>query len=148
MASYSGQREQETSLHCLLGGRTILGSSPCVSPFFFVNKTISCCILWGQKNGAVFLFFLFFIFVFYKNIFSIWKFIGIYPGRPAAGRSWGAAAPLPGDRPQGTCAQFSPRNFFQKCPCRPVAGRPGPGRLAAGRLGYIPVNFQIENIFL
>jgi len=30
--------------------------------------------------------FLFFIFVFYKNIFSIWKFTGIYPGRPAAGR--------------------------------------------------------------
>ena len=28
----------------------------------------------------------FFIFVFYKNIFSIWKFTGIYPGRPAAGR--------------------------------------------------------------
>jgi hypothetical protein len=28
------------------------------------------------------------------------------------------------------------------------AGRPGPGRLAAGRPGYIPLNFQIENIFL
>ena len=33
-----------------------------------------------------FFIFLFFIFVFYKNIFSIWKFIGIYPGRLAAGR--------------------------------------------------------------
>ena len=30
--------------------------------------------------------FLFFIFVFYKNIFLIWKFTGIYPGRPTAGR--------------------------------------------------------------
>ena len=28
----------------------------------------------------------FFIFVFYKNIFSIWIFTGIYPGHPAAGR--------------------------------------------------------------
>jgi hypothetical protein len=45
------------------------------------------------------------------------------------------------------CAQFSLRNFFQKCPCRPAAGRPGPGRPAAGRSWYIPVNFQIENIF-
>ena len=33
--------------------------------------------------------FLFFIFVFYKNIFSIWKFTVIYPGRPAAGRPAG-----------------------------------------------------------
>ena len=31
-------------------------------------------------------FFIFFIFVFKKNIFSIWKFTVIYPGRPAAGR--------------------------------------------------------------
>ena len=57
-------------------------------------------------------------------------------GRPAAGR------PAP-----GTCAQFSPWKFFQKCPCRPAAGRPGPCRPAAGRPGYI-LNFQIENIFL
>ena len=35
---------------------------------------------------AVFFIYLFIIFVFYKNIFSIWKFTGIYPGRPAAGR--------------------------------------------------------------
>jgi len=34
-----------------------------------------------------FLFFYFYIFVFYKNIFLIWKFTGIYP-----------AAPLPGGR--------------------------------------------------
>jgi len=30
-----------------------------------------------------FFIFIFFIFVFYKNIFSIWKFTGIYPGYPA-----------------------------------------------------------------
>ena len=68
-------------------------------------------------------------------------------GRPAAGRP-GPAAPLPGDRPPGTYAQFSPRNFFLKCPCRSAAGRSGPGHPAAGRPGYIPINFQIENIFL
>ena len=62
-------------------------------------------------------------------------------GRPAAGRPGGPAVSLLGDRPPGTCAQFSPRFFFQKCPCRPTAP-------AAGRPGYIPVNFQIEIIFL
>ena len=36
-------------------------------------------------RGGFFIF-IFFIFVFYKNIFPIWKFTGIYPGRPAAGR--------------------------------------------------------------
>ena len=41
-------------------------------------------ILLVDKSG--FFIFLFFIFVFYKNIFLIWKFAGIYPGRPAAGR--------------------------------------------------------------
>ena len=35
-------------------------------------------------TGGFFIF-IFYIFVFYKNIFSIWKFTGIYPGRPAAG---------------------------------------------------------------
>ena len=58
-------------------------------------------------------------------------------GRPPAGRP-GLAAPLPGDRPLRTCALFFLRNFFQKYPCRPAAGRPG----------YIPVNFENENIFL
>ena len=33
-----------------------------------------------------FFYFYFFISVFYKNIFSSWKFTEIYPGRPAAGR--------------------------------------------------------------
>ena len=38
---------------------------------------------------AVFFIYLFIIFVFYKNIFSIWKFTGIYPGRPAPARQRG-----------------------------------------------------------
>jgi len=37
-----------------------------------------------RSNLRGFFIFLFFIFVFYKNIFSIWKFIEIYPDRPAA----------------------------------------------------------------
>ena len=64
------------------------------------------------------------------------------------GRAGRPAAPLPGDRPSETWAQFSLRIFFQKCPCHPAAGRSGPGLPAAGRSEYIPVNFQIENIFL
>ena len=67
--------------------------------------------------------------------------------RPAAGRPGGPAAPLPGDRPPGTCAQLFEQNFLYKSPCRPAAGRPGPGRPAAGRSGYIPVNFQIKIYF-
>ena len=38
--------------------------------------------------------------------------------------------------------------ILHKSPCRPAAGRSGPGRPAAGRPGYIPVNFENENIFL
>ena len=36
-------------------------------------------------SGAFFIF-IFFISIFYKNIFSIWKFTEVYPARPAAGR--------------------------------------------------------------
>ena len=38
----------------------------------------------GHTRGDFFIY-IFFIFVFYKNIFSIWKFTELYPGRPAAG---------------------------------------------------------------
>ena len=56
----------------------------------------------------------FFIFVFYKNIFSIWKFTGIYPGRPAAGRQ-----------------SISEKNFAEKIARRSLgAGRPAAGRPA------------------
>ena len=42
-------------------------------------STVADC---AARTRAVFLFF---IFVFYKNIFSICKFTGIYPGSGAAG---------------------------------------------------------------
>ena len=38
--------------------------------------------LTSPRQSLRFFIFIFFIFVFYKNIFSIWKFTGIYPGRP------------------------------------------------------------------
>ena len=49
-----------------------------------VAGVISISVLDGHEFQRFF--FIFFIFVFYKNIFLIWKFTGIYPGRPAAGR--------------------------------------------------------------
>ena len=49
------------------------------------------------------------------------------------------AAPQPGDRSPGTCLQFFVVFF---CRLAPAARR------AAGRPGYISVNFQLENIFL
>ena len=58
--------------------------------------------------------FLFFIFIFYKNIFSIWKFTEIYLGRPVIGR-------------QGLiCKKKTKRN------CRQVPGDRPPGSGAAG----------------
>ena len=54
------------------------------------------------EAGGGFFIFIFFISVFYKNIFSILKFTDIYPGRPAAGRP-DLTAPLPGDRFPGAC---------------------------------------------
>ena len=78
-------------------------------------------------SGAVFLFFLFFIFVFYKNIFSFSKFTGIYPGRPAAGR------PGPG-RPAAGRQGFLCKNFCENI-CAQVPGGQSPGSGAAGPLG-------------
>ena len=68
--------------------------------------------------------FLFFIFIFYKNIFSIWKFTGIYPGRPAAGRP-GPGRPAAG-RQGLLCKAFCSNN----CAEVPGAGRPAAGRPA------------------
>src|SRR6185437_8095016 len=67
-------------------------------------------------------FFYFFIFVFYKNIFSIWKFTGIYPGRPAAGR------PGPGRPVEAYPKKKTAKN------CRLVPGCRSPGSGAAGPL--------------
>ena len=57
---------------------------------------------------------------------------------PRCQAAWGPAAPLPGDRHSGTCAQIFSQKILHKNPCRPAAGRPG----------YIPVNFENKNIFL
>ena len=81
-----------------------------------------------------FLISIFFIFVFYKNIFSIWKFTEIYPGRPAAGR------PGPGRPAAGRQGLICKNNTTKNCrqipgdrslgsgaaglPGRPEAGRP------------------------
>ena len=76
-----------------------------------------------MARGGFFIF-IFFIFVFYKNIFLIWKFIGIYPGRPAAG-------------PQGLFCKkfhekFAPGPLEDRSPGIGAAGPPG--RPAAGQL--------------
>jgi len=78
-----------------------------------------------SANAAVFLFF---IFVFYKNIFLFLKFTEIYPGRPAAGR------PAPG-RPAAGRQGLIYKNFRKKIAFRSLKDRSlGPsGRPAAGR---------------
>ena len=79
-------------------------------------------------TGGFFIF-IFYIFVFYKNIFSIWKFTGIYHGRPAAGR------PVPAARQRGGRG-ISEKKFAEKIARRSLgAGRPAAGRPAlAARL--------------
>ena len=70
--------------------------------------------LWFRSER--FFIFLFFIFVFYKNIFSIWKFTGIYPGLAARQR---------GGR------GISEKIFTEKIARRSLgAGRPAAGRPA------------------
>ena len=80
-----------------------------------------------------FFIFIFFIFIFYKNIFLIWKFTEIYPGRPAAGRP-GPGRPVAGR--QGLIRKKKDNKKLQTGPWGPAArqrgGRP-PGRPAAGR---------------
>ena len=57
--------------------------------FFFCgdeeDEPMWACSCDGGSRGCGFFIFIFFISVFYKNIFSIWKFTEIYSGRPAAG---------------------------------------------------------------
>ena len=77
------------------------------------------CQLNGRLQGAFFIF-IFFISVFYKNIFLIWKFTEIYPGRPAAGR------PGPGCRAAGANLQKK-ETKLQPDPWEPAA------RLGGGR---------------
>jgi len=63
----------------------------------------------NMREGSGFFIFIFYIFVFYKNIFSIWKFTGIYP-----------AAPLPGGqdlaaRQRGGRGIFEKKNHGENC---------------------------------
>ena len=88
---------------------------------------------WPLPFPCGFFIFLFFNFVFYKNIFSFSKFTEIYPGRPAAGRS---APSRPAAGRQGLfCKSF--RGKFARGPLEPGARPlrpPGPsGRPAAGQ---------------
>jgi len=82
----------------------------------------------GQMVSMVvsrgFFIFIFFISVFYKNIFSIWKFTEIYPGRTAAGRP-GPGRPTAG-RQGLICKKKTKTN------CRQVPGNRPPGSWAAG----------------
>ena len=98
---YTAERQQYTSLAQILAheGRA---QQDCIWRGFFI--------------------FIFFISIFYKNIFSIWKFTEIYPGRPAAGR------PGPGRPAAGR--QGLKRKKKEEKNCRQV---PGAGRPAAGR---------------
>ena len=86
---------------------------------------------------AVFYFFIFIFLFFTKNIFSIWKFTGIYPGsRDLAARQRGG---------RGFCAKSFAQIIAHRSlgASRPATGRPtpwppgswaaGPGRPAAGR---------------
>ena len=78
-------------------------------------------------TGGFFIF-IFYIFVFYKNIFLIWKFTGIYSGRPAAGRP-------PGRPAAGRQGHFWKKFRGENCTQVPGAGRPAAGRPAlAARL--------------
>ena len=72
-----------------------------------------------------FLISIFFISVFYKNIFSIWKFTEIYPGRPAGGRSG------PGRPAAGRQGLFRKKNTKNNCRQVPGTGRPAAGRPAS-----------------
>ena len=86
-----------------------------------------CKICPHLSDSRGFLISIFFIFVFYKNIFSIWKFTEIYPGRWPGGRD--LAARQPGGR------GFSAKKIGKIIADRslgPVARLP-PGRPAAGR---------------
>ena len=108
----------------------------------------------GHQPGGFFIF-LFFIFIFYKNIFSIWKFIRIYPGRPAAGRP-GPGWP-PGSRAAGAYLQKFSRGKLRAGPWGPVARQRGsrpwpPGCGATGRnfcnLSLFAKEFHICALFV
>ena len=94
--------------------------------FGLVQKGQSVIFVWAAGPVHCSHFRRFFIFVFYKNIFSIWKFTGIYPTWPAGSGAagaflkkislrklraclWGPVARQRGGRPPGCGA--TGRNF-------------------------------------
>ena len=101
--------------------------------YIFKGKKIPAPTLAHQKDLDLsgFFIFLFFIFVFYKNIFSIWKFTGIYPGRDLAARQRGG---------MGFCAKTLAQIIARRSlgAGRPAVGRPGPlaARLLGDRLSH------------
>ena len=125
------------------------GPGPCrvCAPGFFFGRGLcraiseTCFELGSYRpypcaaNRRGFLIFIFFISVFYKNIFSIWKFTEIYPGRPAAGRP-GPGRPAAGR--QGLLCKKKEENKLWTDPWEPAARQPGgrpprpPGWGAAG----------------
>ena len=114
-------------------------SNDCTLFLFFRrgHSTLFCC---------GFFIFIFFISVFYKNIFSIWKFTEIYPGRHAAGR------PGPGRPAAGRQGLFRKKKIkkIADSSLGPVArlrgGRPWPAcrmmEPGGGRLDDVPGSWE------
>ena len=96
--------------------KLVLGQLPCAR--FLPSFSSSAA---ATAARARFFIFLFFIFVFYKNIFSIYKFTGIYP-----------AAPLPdlAARQRGGRGISGKKNRGENC--AQVLGGRSPGSGAAG----------------
>ena len=83
-----------------------------------------------------FIIFLFFVSLFYKNIFSSWEFTEIYPGRPAAGRP---GPGRPAARRQGLICKKKEETKLQPGPWEPAAGSQAAGlsgRPAGGGLNF------------
>ena len=78
-------------------------------PYFLGPQILEQHPIRPTKIGRFFIF-IFFISVFYKNIFSIWKFTEIYPGRPVAGRP-GPGRPTAG-RSEYISVNFQIENIF------------------------------------
>ena len=78
-----------------------------------------------------FFIFLFFNFVFYKNIFLFSKFTVIYSGRPAAGRQGLFCKKFREKFAPGPLKDRSPGSGAAGPPGRPAAGRPPPPSSAA-----------------
>ena len=74
-------------------------------------------------NHRAFFIFIFFNFVFYKNIFLFSKFTEIYPGRPTAGRQGLFYKKFRRKFASGSLEDRSPRSGAAGPPGQPAAGR-------------------------